>query len=65
LPTVVALILLIAAATKIEEETELEILMDDAGGSGGIPTSSAITAIGAGILGCFIIACCCVLWCKK
>ena len=42
--------LLIAAATKIEEEAELEILMDDAGGSGGIPTSSAITAIGAAIL---------------
>ena len=58
--------LLIEAATKIEEnEAELEILLDDAGGGGGIPTSSAITAIGAGILVCFIIAACCVLWCKK
>jgi hypothetical protein len=62
----IALIYLIAAATKIEEnEAEMEILLDDAGGGGGIPTSSAITAIGAGILGCFIIAACCVLWCKK
>ena len=65
-PTELRLIYLIAAATKIEEnEAEMEILLDDAGGSGGIPTSSAITAIGAGILACFIIAACCILWCKK
>ena len=57
--------LLIAAATKMEEEAELEILVDDAGEMGGISTTNAITVIGAAILCCFIGACCCILWCKK
>ena len=59
--SVVALILLIAAATKIEEETELEILMDDAGGSEGISGPSAITITGAVILCCFVLSCCLLL----
>ena len=37
--------LCIAGAEKMEEEIELEVL-DDVGGSGGLGTSSAITAIG-------------------
>jgi hypothetical protein len=49
----------------MEEETELEILVDDAGEMGGISTTNAITVIGAAILCCFIGACCCILWFKK
>ena len=56
---------IIAAATKMEEESELEILVDDAGENGGMSTKSAITAMGAAILGCFICACCCIVACKK
>jgi hypothetical protein len=50
---------------KEADDSELEILLDNAGAAGGISTQSAITAIGAGILCCFILACCLVIWCRK
>ena len=53
--------LLIAAATKMEQEVELEILVDDAGETGGISAPSAITIIGAVILCCFVLSCCLLL----
>ena len=56
--------LILAAATKVDEEKDLELLVDDAGGEG-MSTTDAITFIGAAILSCFILACCCIVICKK
>ena len=54
--------LLIAAATKIEEnEAELEILLDDARRGEGISGPSAVTITGATILCCFVLSCCLLL----
>jgi hypothetical protein len=50
---------------KEANDSELEILLDNAGGAGGMSTQSAITAIGAVILCLFILACCLVILCKK
>jgi hypothetical protein len=50
---------------KEANDSELEILLDNAGGAGGMSTTSAITAIGAVILCLFILACCLVIFCKK
>ena len=48
---------------KMEEKDELELLEDNNGGSG-MGTSSAITAIGAGVFLFFILACCIAICCK-
>ena len=48
---------------KKEAKEELEVLDDNNGGSG-MGTSSAITAIGAGVFLFFIAACCIAICCK-
>jgi len=48
----------------VGEEKDLELLVDDAGRKG-LSTTDAITFIGVAILSLFILACCCIVECKK
>ena len=61
----IQLILISAEAKNAEDGADFEVLTNDNGGSGGLGTESAITAIGGGIFLLIILICCVAMCCCK